>query len=92
MSENTDSNEPVATAASSQPSPADPQIGRGTPKKKSLFSSLRKSSKAVVRISTENAPAALNVVQAAAKIAEHVPYMEGIAGVLKELLQIRQVR
>lgn len=91
MTENTDSNEPVVAAANPPLAPPNPQIGGSTPKKKSRFPSLSSSGQVVVRISTENAPAVLKVVQAAAKIAAHVPYLEGMAGVLNELLQIREV-
>jgi len=72
--------------------PTRSQIERiGPKKKKKWLSSLRSSGSTAVEITTANTNAALNVLQMATSIAEHVPYVNGIVGVLKELIQVRQV-
>jgi len=93
MTEESDSARAVPSAATPAiAEPTDSQIERiGPKKKKKWLSSLRSSGSTAVEMTAANANAALNVVQMAVNIAQHVPYVNGIAGILKELIQVRQV-
>ena len=93
MTEESDSARPVPSAATPAiAEPTDSQIERiGPKKKKKWLSSLRSSGSTAIDITTANANAALSVVQMAMNIAQHVPYVNSIAGILKELIQVRQV-
>jgi len=92
MTEESGSTRPVPSPATPAiAEPTDSQIERIGPKKKKWFLSLRSSGSTAVEITSANANAALNIVQMAVNIAQHVPYVNGIAGVLKELIQVRQV-
>ena len=93
MTEESDSTRPIPSAATpATAEPTDSQIERIRPKKmKKWLSSLRSSGSTAVDITTANANTALIVVQMAVNIAQHVPYVNGIAGVLKELIQVQQV-